>query len=131
MMLARLHYNESVYIKLWVQNVPNLQATLKILDACTHALLSPPNFNVEMWFQSNVAKTTLQNGREDNMQQKYKCLKIFEWAYGIKIHVLGKELFCNQLFAFAAKSPNLVYSERCSNNLLREQYHPFAFLCPH
>ena len=57
------------------------------------------------------------------MEQKYKCLKVFEWVYGINIHVLGKELFCTQLFAIAAKFPNLVYSERCSHNLSREQYH--------
>lgn len=65
------------------------------------------------------------------MEHNYKCLTIFERVYGIKIHVLGKELFCTQLFAFAAKFLYLVYSERCSHNLLREQYHPFAFLCPH
>ena len=40
------------------------------------------------------------------MEQKDKCLKVFEWVYGIKIHVLGKELFCTQLFAFAAQFPN-------------------------
>lgn len=107
-MLARLHYNESLYIKLWVQNLPNLQAHVKN-PWSTHALPSPPPFNVEMWFQSYVAKTTLQKGREDNMEQKYKRLKVFEWVYGINIHVLGKELFCTQLFAFAAKSPSLVY----------------------
>ena len=68
-MLARFHYNESVYIKLWVQNVPNLP-TSKIREARTHALPSPPPFNVEMWFQSYVAKSTLQNRRENNMEQK-------------------------------------------------------------
>ena len=64
------------------------------------------------------------------MEQKYKYLKVFEWAERIKIHVPGKELCCTQLFALATKFPSVFHSERCLHNLLREQYHPFAFLCP-
>ena len=125
MLLARLYYNFEC------KTCPIYKPASKIREALIHFPPSLPPFNVEMWFQSYVAKTTLQKGREDNMEQKYKCLKVFEWVNVIKIHVLGKELFCTQLFAFAAKFPHLFTSERCSHNLLLEQYHPFAFLCHH
>ena len=39
MILGRLYYNESVYIKLWVQNAPNLQISSKIREAL---VLFPP-----------------------------------------------------------------------------------------
>ena len=42
MMLARFHYNESVYIKLWVQNVLNLQAHVKN-PWSTHSCTSLPS----------------------------------------------------------------------------------------
>ena len=127
MLLARLYYNFEC------KTCPIYKLASKIREALIHFPPSPLSMwkRCEMWFQGYVAKTTLQKGREDNMEQKYKCLKVFEWVYGIKIHVLSKELFCTQLFAFAAKFPHLFYSERCSHNLLLEQYHPFAFLCHH
>ena len=69
-------------------------------------------------FKVTWLKQHCKKGGKDNTGQKYMCLKVFlKRVYWLKIHVFVKELFCTQLFAFAAKSPHLVYSERCSHNL--------------
>ena len=128
MMLAWLI--TSLYIKSFeCKTCPICKPETKIREALVHF----PPLPLQMFrfdFKVTWLKQHCKKGGKTTWSKKYKCLKVFEWVYGIKIHVLGKELFCTQLFAIAAKFPNLVYSERCSHNLSGEQYHLFAFFMP-
>ena len=117
-MLARFHYNESVYIKLWVQNVPNLP-TSKIREARTQALPSPPPFNVEMWFQSYVAKTTLQRGRKTTWSKNRSAPRFLNEFMGLRYMYLVRSylalnslhLLQNSPISFTQKGVRIIYCE--------------------
>ena len=121
MMLARFHYNESVYIKLWVQNVPNLQAHVKNpwrRHSCT-SLPSPLPFNVEIWFQSYVAKTTLQRGRKTTWSKNTSASRFLNEFMGLRYMYLVRSYFAlnslhllqNSPILFTQKGVRIIYCE--------------------
>ena len=120
MMLARLRYNSLCMYK--DLSAKRAQSTNLVKNSwSTHALHSPPLpfFNVEIWFQSYVAKVTLQKGGKTTWSIITSALRSLNEFMGLRYMYLVRRYFAlsslhllrNSSISFTQKGVRIIYCE--------------------
>ena len=106
MMQARFHYNESVYIKLWVQNLPNLQAYVK---------------NPKCDFKVTLLKQHCKEGGKTTWSKNTSASRFLNEFMGLRFMYLVRSYFALNSLQLLQNSPissiqkgvRIIYRESC------------------
>ena len=124
MLLARLYYNFECKTCLIYKPAS------KIPEALVHFPPSPLSM-LRCDFKVTWLKQHCKKGGKTTWSKKTSASRFLNEFMGLRFMYLARSYFALNSLHLLQNCQSVVYSERCSYNLLRERYHPFAFLCPH